>query len=87
MGERVDDGTGFDDGVCNDAIGANRHAFAQMDLAHKDAIHVNDDEEAGAEGETVMSVIDGDKPDHHDDDDPDDTPPPRGGRPALRVVK
>ena len=53
----------------------------------EDAIHVNDDEEAGAEGETVMSVIDGDKPDHHDDDDPDDTPPPRGGRPALRVVK
>ncbi|MCV5656247.1 stringent starvation protein B, partial [Escherichia coli] len=39
-----------------------------------------------SESETVMSVIDGDKPDNHDDD-PDDTPPPRGGRPALRVVK
>lgn len=38
-----------------------------------------------SEAETVMSVIDGDKPDH--DDDPDDEPPPRGGRPSLRVVK
>ena len=38
--------------------------------------------------ETVMSVIDGDRPDseHNDDDNPDE-PPPRGGRPALRVVK
>ncbi|MDJ4915237.1 stringent starvation protein B, partial [Salmonella enterica] len=36
----------------------------------------------------VMSVIDGDKPDHDDDSSPDDEPPPpRGGRPALRVVK
>ncbi|MEX8925227.1 stringent starvation protein B, partial [Salmonella enterica] len=43
---------------------------------------------AGAESETVMSVIDGDKPDHDDDSSPDDEPPPpRGGRPALRVVK
>jgi len=41
------------------------------------------------EPETVMSVIDGDRPDDSsdDDDNPDDTPPPRGGRPALRVVK
>jgi len=41
------------------------------------------------EPETVMSVIDGDRPDNSsdDDDNPDDTPPPRGGRPALRVVK
>ncbi|MDU1357699.1 MAG: stringent starvation protein B, partial [Clostridioides difficile] len=46
---------------------------------------LNDDEEL-PDSETVMSVIDGDKPDNHDDD-PDDTPPPRGGRPALRVVK
>ena len=47
------------------------------------------DEEASDEREsdTVMSVIDGDKPDHNDDTDPDDEPPPRGGRPALRVVK
>lgn len=39
--------------------------------------------------ETVMSVIDGDRPDdgeQSDDNSPDD-PPPRGGRPALRVVK
>ncbi|WP_336238904.1 ClpXP protease specificity-enhancing factor [Enterobacter chuandaensis] len=50
---------------------------------------LNDDESpSGAESETVMSIIDGDKPDHADDNDPDDDPPPsRGGRPALRVVK
>ena len=49
----------------------------------------NDDEAVDNGGsETVMSVIDGDKPDISDDNDPDDTPPPpRGGRPALRVVK
>ncbi|WJD49900.1 MULTISPECIES: ClpXP protease specificity-enhancing factor [unclassified Enterobacter] len=53
-----------------------------------DAISLNDDDEtATPEGETVMSVIDGDKPDNSDDNDPDDDPPPRGGRPALRVVK
>ncbi len=40
-----------------------------------------------AKNETVMSVIDGDKPDNHDDDPDDTPPPPRGGRPALRVVK
>lgn len=45
---------------------------------------LNDDAGAPTEGDTVMSLIDGDKPDDHD---PDDTPPPRGGRPALRVVK
>lgn len=46
---------------------------------------LNDDAGASAESDTVMSLIDGDKPDDHD---PDDTPPPpRGGRPALRVVK
>lgn len=40
--------------------------------------------------ESLMSVIDGDRPDNADDDNgPDDEPPPppRGGRPALRVVK
>ncbi len=49
----------------------------------------NDDEAVDNGGsETVMSVIDGDKPDISDVNDPDDTPPPpRGGRPALRVVK
>ena len=36
------------------------------------------------ESDTVMSVIDGDKPDHNDDTDPDDEPPPRGGRPHSR---
>lgn len=47
-----------------------------------------DDQEAGQE-ETVMSVIDGDRPDDAQDEDhsPDDEPPPRGGRPSLRVVK
>ncbi|MHA1000747.1 ClpXP protease specificity-enhancing factor [Leclercia pneumoniae] len=56
----------------------------------EDVTSLNDDgETATGENETVMSVIDGDKPDHdHDhDNDPDDDPPPRGGRPALRVVK
>ncbi|RWR01540.1 Clp protease ClpP [[Pantoea] beijingensis] len=38
------------------------------------------------ESDTVMSIIDGDRPDS-DDDNPDNDPPPRGGRPALRVVK
>jgi stringent starvation protein B len=53
----------------------------------EDVTSLNDDDASVSnESETVMSVIDGDKPDHHDDD-PDDTPPPRGGRPALRVVK
>ncbi|EOC0477139.1 ClpXP protease specificity-enhancing factor [Cronobacter turicensis] len=47
---------------------------------------LNDDNSA-EEPETVMSVIDGDKPDDADDNGPDDEPPPRGGRPALRVVK
>jgi stringent starvation protein B len=39
--------------------------------------------------ETLMSVIDGDRPDTAEDNGPDDEPPqpPRGGRPALRVVK
>ena len=54
----------------------------------EDAISLNDEEGGvGSESETVMSVIDGDKPDREDDNDPDDDPPPRGGRPALRVVK
>ncbi|EOS95587.1 ClpXP protease specificity-enhancing factor [Erwinia tracheiphila] len=39
--------------------------------------------------ESVMSVIDGDRPDDSKSGQrgPDDEPPPRGGRPALRVVK
>lgn len=53
----------------------------------EDVSSLNDDGDASEENETVMSLIDGDKPDHDDDNDPDDTPPPRGGRPALRVVK
>ncbi|WP_336241001.1 ClpXP protease specificity-enhancing factor [Citrobacter werkmanii] len=52
------------------------------------SLNEDDNEASGFESETVMSVIDGDKPDNSDDNDPDDTPPPpRGGRPALRVVK
>lgn len=47
---------------------------------------LNDDDSGLTDNDTVMSVIDGDKPDH-EDDSPDDDPPPRGGRPALRVVK
>ena len=57
----------------------------------EDVVSLNDDADATLpENETVtsvMSVIDGDKPDHEDDNDPDDDPPPRGGRPSLRVVK
>ncbi len=56
----------------------------------EEAVSRNDDDnESVQENETVMSVIDGDKPDHADDQDnsPDDDPPPRGGRPSLRVVK
>lgn len=47
------------------------------------------DDLATGQEETVMSVIDGDRPDdaEPDGDNPDDEPPPRGGRPALRVVK
>lgn len=39
--------------------------------------------------ETLMSVVDGDRPDNNQSDNgPGDEPtPPRGGRPALRVVK
>ena len=54
----------------------------------EDVVRLNDEDgSTGSESETVMSVIDGDKPDHDNDNDPDDDPPPRGGRPALRVVK
>ncbi|MEJ8324910.1 MULTISPECIES: ClpXP protease specificity-enhancing factor [Kosakonia] len=56
----------------------------------EEVVSLNDDDNTSAqENETVMSVIDGDKPDHEDDHDnsPDDDPPPRGGRPSLRVVK
>lgn len=54
----------------------------------EDVASLNDDDATDErESDTVMSIIDGDKPDHHDDNDPDDNPPPRGGRPALRVVK
>ncbi|MCX2622953.1 ClpXP protease specificity-enhancing factor SspB, partial [Klebsiella pneumoniae] len=53
----------------------------------EDVSSLNDDDVAPeSESETVMSVIDGDKPVNHDDD-PDDTPPPPGGWPALHVVK
>ncbi|ENG5952688.1 ClpXP protease specificity-enhancing factor [Escherichia coli] len=57
--------------------------------AYDEDTSIMNDEEASADNETVMSVIDGDKPDHDDDTHPDDEPPqpPRGGRPALRVVK
>lgn len=61
----------------------------EPEAAYDEALaSLNDDDSASQEPETVMSVIDGDKPDHEtDDDNPDDDPPPRGGRPALRVVK
>lgn len=59
--------------------------------AYEDAGEYNPDSDQNTTPETVMSVIDGARPDdnvHNDDDNPDDEPPPRGGgRPALRVVK
>ena len=60
--------------------------FVQETAYDEDVASLND-EEGASENETVMSVIEGDKPDDSDDNDPDDDPPPRGGRPALRVVK
>ncbi len=49
----------------------------------EDVSSLNDDDVAPeSESETVMSVIDGDKPDNHDDD-PDDTPPPRAWSPGA----
>jgi len=61
----------------------------EPEAAYDEDANIMNDEEASADNETVMSVIDGDKPDHDDDTHPDDEPPqpPRGGRPALRVVK
>ena len=60
----------------------------EPEAAYDDDMTSLNDDDSAAEPETVMSVIDGDKPDHDDGDDtPDDDPPPRGGRPALRVVK
>ncbi|WP_279048780.1 ClpXP protease specificity-enhancing factor [Cedecea davisae] len=56
----------------------------------EDAESHNDDQPAAGESETVMQVIDGDRPDnaaHDNNPDDDPPPPPRGGRPALRVVK
>ena len=60
----------------------------EPEAAYDEAVASFNDEVVSEEPETVMSVIDGDKPDHETgDDNPDDDPPPRGGRPALRVVK
>ncbi|EIX1534003.1 ClpXP protease specificity-enhancing factor [Cronobacter sakazakii] len=59
----------------------------EPEAAYDEEIASLNDENSAEEPETVMSVIDGDKPDDADDNDPGDEPPPRGGRPALRVVK
>ncbi|CAD5359149.1 ClpXP protease specificity-enhancing factor [Enterobacter cancerogenus] len=59
----------------------------EPETAYDEDVASLNDEEGASENETVMSVIEGDKPDDSDDNDPDDDPPPRGGRPALRVVK
>ena len=58
--------------------------------AYEEAGEYDADDAKDSATETVMSVIDGDRPDdsgQDDDNGPDDEPPPRGGRPALRVVK
>ncbi|EOU9539110.1 ClpXP protease specificity-enhancing factor [Cronobacter dublinensis] len=59
----------------------------EPEAAYDEAMAGLNDENSAEEPETVMSVIDGDKPDDAEDNGPDDEPPPRGGRPALRVVK
>ena len=53
------------------------------------AYELSSQETSDGQEETMMSVIDGDRPDDAGDDEtpPDDDPPPRGGRPSLRVVK
>lgn len=62
--------------------------FEPQPPGDEDAVSLNDDDNtAGAESETVMSAIDGDKPDHDDDSSPDDEPPAAWRtRPALRVI-
>ncbi|MDF7679270.1 ClpXP protease specificity-enhancing factor [Enterobacteriaceae bacterium ESL0689] len=69
------------------AIYARENGAGMMfepEAAYDEALASFEDDSSPSEGEseTVISVIEGDKP-----DDPDDTPPPRGGRPSLRVVK
>ena len=59
----------------------------EPEAAYDEVMASLNDDNSAEEPETVMSVIDGDKPDDADDNGPDDEPPPRGGRPALRVVK
>ncbi|EKY3244649.1 ClpXP protease specificity-enhancing factor [Cronobacter dublinensis] len=59
----------------------------EPEAAYDEAMASLNDENSAEEPETVMSVIDGDKPDDAEDNGPDEEPPPRGGRPALRVVK
>lgn len=56
---------------------------------YEDAGEYNPESEQAGSAETLMSVIDGDRPDDSvaDDENPDDEPPPCGGRPSLRVVK
>ncbi|PKH25808.1 ClpXP protease specificity-enhancing factor [Enterobacterales bacterium CwR94] len=59
----------------------------EPEAAYDEAVAQDDAKQESSE--TLMSVIDGDRPDDAEpsDDDPDNEPPPRGGRPALRVVK
>lgn len=46
----------------------------EPEAAYDEDTSIMNDEEASADNETVMSVIDGDKPDHDDDTHPDDEP-------------
>ncbi len=60
----------------------------EPEAAYEEGAEVPGNEQpATDEGETLMSVIDGDRPDADDDNPDDEPPPPRGGRPTLRVVK
>ncbi|WP_074011801.1 ClpXP protease specificity-enhancing factor [Candidatus Sodalis sp. SoCistrobi] len=62
----------------------------EPEVAYEQLAVADDDSAREPAPETVMSVIDGDRPDNAQADDPEDeppTPPRGGGRPSLRVVK
>ncbi|RLR18105.1 ClpXP protease specificity-enhancing factor [Sodalis-like symbiont of Bactericera trigonica] len=62
----------------------------EPEVAYEQLALADDDSAEELATETVMSVIDGDRPDNALADDSEDeppTPPRGGGRPSLRVVK
>ncbi|MGL9773839.1 MAG: ClpXP protease specificity-enhancing factor [Sodalis sp. (in: enterobacteria)] len=61
----------------------------EPEVAYEQLTRADDDSAEEPATETVMSVIDGARPDNAQAGDPEDEPPPprSGGRPSLRVVK